>query len=74
MHALVLRDSGNNQPSALVAVDSVQHIVEVAASDWYRFNGMDPRLDHYFDRLLPDADQLWLCMAPVNRWADGGAS
>lgn len=70
-HILVLRSSTTDEPFVTVTVDEVSHIMEIEEAQWYALNGIDPRLDIFFDRACPDKEngRILVCLAPVEQWA-----
>lgn len=70
-HVLVLRSTTDDTPFALIAVDEVSHIVEIEDAQWYALNGINPRLDIFFDRACPDKDnrRILMRLAPAEQWA-----
>ena len=71
LHALVLRSNTTNDPFLLVTVDEVSQIVEIGENQWYAMNGINPRLDAFFDKAYLDKDngEILMRLAPVEQWA-----
>jgi hypothetical protein len=72
LHVLVLRGTtADDAPFALVTVDEVDHIMEIEENQWYALNGINPRLDIFFDRICLDKTdgKILMRLAPVEQWA-----
>jgi hypothetical protein len=71
LYALILKSTTTNNPFALVTVDEVSHIMEIEESKWHALNGINPRLDAFFDRAYPDKDngEILMRLTPVEQWA-----
>lgn len=71
LHFLVLKNANTDKPYIMVAVDQVSHIVEIQESQWYELNGINPKLDIFFDRAYPDKEsgQIFMRLAHAEQWA-----
>lgn len=72
MQALILKNSTDGAPFALVVVDEVRHIADIQENQWHWLNGINAQLDSFFDRLYTDKDsgQIFMRLKPVEQWAN----
>src|SRR6478752_2533601 len=52
--ALILKNSTDDTPFALIGVDEFGHIADIQENQWHWLNGINPQLDSFFDRLYTD--------------------
>lgn len=71
-HTLALKDINGQTPLAIIGIDEVSHIVEIADDQWHRLQGINPDLDIFFDRLYADtsSEKILLRLAPITQWAN----
>ena len=72
MQALILKNSTDDMPFALIVVDEVRHIADIQENQWHWLNGINAQLDSFFDRLYTDKDskQIFMRLKPVEQWAN----
>jgi len=72
MQALILKNSTDDAPLALIAVDEFGLIADIQENQWHWLNGINAQLDGFFDRIYADKEsgQIFMRLKPVAQWAD----
>lgn len=67
---LVLCDTENQQPVAIIAVDNIAGFVTPQASEWYQTHGINSEIDIFFDRLHVEKQNgsLTMCLGHPSQW------
>ena len=72
MQALILKNSTDDAPLALIGVDEFGDIADIQENQWHWLNGMNPQLDNFFDRLCTDkkSGKIFIRLKPTEQWAN----